>query len=73
MEVVPSIDMTKGDPDGDGEITVADALIALRIAARLAPETPEMIAVCDTDGDGAITVADALSILRVAAKLADSL
>ena len=74
MEIVPALgDRIKGDMDGDGEITVADALSALRIAARLAPETPEMIAVCDTDGDGAITVADALAILRVAAKLADSL
>ena len=65
--------VNKGDADGDGEITVANALIALRIAAKLAPETPEDVAVCDTDGDGAITVADALAILRVAAKLVDSL
>ena len=61
-----------GDPDGDGEITVADALAALRIAAKLAEPTPELLAACDTDGDGEITVADALAILRVAAKLADS-
>ena len=65
--------LVRGDPDSDGEITVADALIALRIAARLAPETPEMIESCDTDGDGEITVADALAILRVAAKLTDVL
>ena len=63
----------KGDIDGDGEITVADALAALRVAAKLAPSTPELIAVADTDGDGEITVADALSILRVAAKLATNL
>ena len=59
-----------GDPDGDGAITVSDALIALRIAAKLAEETPEMLATCDVDGDGAVTVSDALRILRVAAKLA---
>ena len=63
----------KGDADGDGAITVADALIALRVAARLAEETPELLDCCDTDGDGKITVADALAILRVAAKLVDSL
>ncbi len=63
----------KGDTDGDGEITVADALSALRVAAKLAEPTPELIACCDTDGDGEITVADALAILRVAAKLVDSL
>ncbi|MBR5769661.1 MAG: leucine-rich repeat protein [Clostridia bacterium] len=61
--------LLKGDSDGDGEITVADALMALRIAAKLAPETPEALAVADTDRDGRITVADALKILRVAAKL----
>jgi hypothetical protein len=63
--------VTKGDPDGDGEITVADALAALRVAAKLAEPTEDLLAACDIDGDGAITVADALSILRVAAKLAD--
>ncbi|MBQ6552954.1 MAG: tyrosine-protein phosphatase [Clostridia bacterium] len=63
----------RGDLDGDGEITVADALAALRIAAKLAEETPRAIAIGDADGDGHITVADALAILRVAAKLADTL
>ena len=63
----------KGDFDKDGEITVADALAALRIAAKLAEETPEAILIGDIDKDGAITVADALAILRVAAKLADTL
>ena len=63
----------KGDFDFDGKITVSDALAALRIAAKLAEETPEALLIGDTDGDGEITVADALAILRVAAKLADSL
>ena len=63
----------RGDPDGDGEITVADALIALRVAAKLTEATPEKLAACDIDGDGEITVADALKILRVAAKLANTL
>ena len=74
MEIVPALgDRIKGDMDGDGQITVADALAALRIAARLVAETPEAVQICDTDGDGHVTVADALAILRVAAKLADSL
>ena len=62
----------RGDMDGDGEITVADALKALRIAAKLADPTPEAVAIGDVDNDGEITVADALKILRVAAKLADA-
>ena len=63
----------KGDPDGDGEVTVSDALSALRVAAKLAEPTDDLLAACDIDGDGEITVSDALAILRVAAKLADAL
>ena len=63
----------KGDFDGDGEITVADALAALRIAARMTTGTAEDLAIGDIDADGEITVADALAILRVAARMSDSL
>jgi len=70
-EEVP--DKDKGDFDGDGEITVADALAALRIAARMTTGTAEDLAIGDIDADGEITVADALAILRVAAKMSDSL
>ena len=62
-----------GDLDGDGEITVGDALKALRVAAKLLQPTPALLALGDTDGDGEITVGDALKILRVAAKLVPSL
>ncbi|MBQ9557788.1 MAG: dockerin type I repeat-containing protein [Clostridia bacterium] len=58
-----------GDIDGDGEITVGDALIALRIAARLAEANEDHMRVGDVDYDGEITVGDALLILRVAARL----
>jgi len=73
FNVTVSASFKLGDPDNDGEITVADALAALRVAAKLAESTTEMLATCDIDGDGNITVADALAILRVAAKMADSL
>jgi hypothetical protein len=59
-----------GDMDDDGEITVYDALMALRIAAKLANATDHDYLVGDVDGDDEITVYDALMILRVAAKLA---
>lgn len=68
-----TLDVTLGDFDGDGQITVADALAALRIGAKLVEETPESVAIGDVDHDGHVTVADALAILRVAAKLADHL
>lgn len=67
------IDKANGDPDADGETTVSDALIALRAAAKLTFETPELLACCDTDGDERITVYDALAILRCSAGLADGL
>ncbi|MBR5942628.1 MAG: choice-of-anchor J domain-containing protein [Clostridia bacterium] len=69
--VPPEKNALKGDMDNDGEITVADALAALRIAAKLVAPTDEAVAIGDVDGDGSVTVADALKILRVAAKLAD--
>ncbi|MBQ9557246.1 MAG: dockerin type I repeat-containing protein, partial [Clostridia bacterium] len=59
----------KGDLDKDGEISVGDALIALRIAARLQAATDEDVLIGDVDGDDEISVGDALKILRVAAKL----
>jgi len=63
----------KGDFDNDGEITVADALAALRIAARMVECTESDILIGDIDVDGEITVADALAILRVAARMSDNL
>ena len=59
----------KGDLDGDGEITVSDALRALRIAAKLAEETEQSLGIADIDRDGKITVADAIQILRAAVQL----
>ena len=61
----------KGDPTGNGKIEVDDALAALRVAAKLAEPTEELLAACDIDGNGKVEVNDALAILRVAAKLAD--
>ena len=60
----------EGDFDNDGDITVADALSALRIAARLADPVEKFGSlVGDMDGDGEITVSDAIDILRIAARL----
>ena len=67
----PAPSVKKGDPDKDGEITVGDALIALRIAAKLTVPTDDQFAACNVDGDNEVTVGDALMILRVAAKLTD--
>ncbi|MBQ6552635.1 MAG: leucine-rich repeat protein [Clostridia bacterium] len=61
---------TIGDFDGDGTVTVSDALSALRIAAKLAEADEAALIEGDLDFDGRITVSDALAILRIAAGLA---
>ena len=63
-----------GDVDFDGEITAADARLALRAAVELenyAPGSPEYRA-ADVDGDRVLTAADARVILRRAVGLSDN-
>ncbi len=63
-----------GDVDGDGEISAADARLALRRSVGLETYeegTAEYIA-CDVDGDGDVTAADARLILRGSVGLEDT-
>lgn len=55
-----------GDSDGDGGITVADALGVLRMAMGILPVSSLDIFRSDTDGNGVIDVFDALTVLRTA-------
>ncbi len=55
-----------GDVDGDGEIALADALLAMRCALGLMELTPGQIEDADVNGDGEVTLVDALIILRAA-------
>ncbi len=73
FDVNVKIPYMKGDFDGDKKITVADALAALRIAAKMVECTDTDILIGDIDADKTITVADSLAILRVAAKMSDTL
>jgi hypothetical protein len=58
---------TCGDADGNGSITVADGVQALRAAADLPTTcTP---ARCDVNGDGTFSVSDGVQVLRAAAEL----
>jgi len=60
-----------GDVDGDGNVTVADARLALRQAIKLESYkvgSAQFIA-CNVDSEGDVTVADARLILRAAIKL----
>ena len=56
-----------GDLNRDGEVTAADAVIALEIAEGSRP----FDAPADVDGDGVVTSLDALMILKAAAGLID--
>lgn len=53
-----------GDLTGHGDVTVADATLALRIAIGARAPTPEQVAAGDLNGDGKVDVGDALLILR---------
>lgn len=66
FKIEHSVPPVRGDLDGDGEVTVSDALRALRMAAKLIEDDDA----ADVDGDGSITVADALLLLRAAVGLA---
>ena len=64
-------DFTPGDVDGDGEISSADARLALRRSVQLEdfPEKSAAWLACDADGDGQVTSADARLILRASVGL----
>ncbi len=51
-----------GDLDCDSAVTLADALIALRLAAS--ENTPPRFCLSDADGDGKVGLADAVFILQ---------
>ncbi len=64
QDVPPSVRL-KGDVDGDGTVTPADARLALRIAILLEPAESYDLRYADLDNDGYITPADARLVLRV--------
>ncbi|MCH5279193.1 MAG: dockerin type I repeat-containing protein [Christensenellaceae bacterium] len=66
----PILEGDAGDVDGDGEITVGDAIMILRHAMSVGSLSDEAIAVADMDGDGEITIADALIVMRIAMGIA---
>ena len=53
-----------GDINGDGLISIVDAIKVLRMALRLDPATAEAASHGDMDGDKSLTIRDALIVLR---------
>jgi hypothetical protein len=59
-----------GDPDGNGEVSVTDALYSMRaILGIIIIVDGDAVMAADIDDDGILTVSDALCILRLAAGL----
>ena len=71
----------RGDVDGDGAVTISDAVLALRASVGLTTLSPEAAEVADVAprpglqgravGDGAVTVSDVVRILQVVVGLLD--
>ena len=56
-----------GDLNNDGYITAVDALLAIRISARMLPDMEEWQSLAaDVDGNGSVTAQDALNIIKKA-------
>ena len=65
-EWAPVADVVYGDLNGDGEVTVDDALIALQGAVGKIELTDAQIEAADVDGEAGVGVSDALAILQKA-------
>lgn len=66
VEFSGTIPTVEGDVDGDGNVTVQDALLVLRAAMGVQQLTPAQVAAADMDGDGNVTANDAIIVLRLA-------
>ena len=62
----------KGDVNGDGKVTAADARITLRASAQLETLTDEQKKAADMNGDSKVTAADSREILTEAAGVHDN-
>jgi len=65
----PPAELVRGDSDGDGKVTIADAVIALRIAVGLERGATHQLMASDLNGDGKVDLSDVTRILRAAVAL----
>ncbi len=66
LEGIPLSDGILGDADGNGSVTIADAILTLRRAMELIGDNAIIFENADMDGDGSITTADAIMAARAA-------
>ncbi len=62
--VVPPVEITYGDVDGDGKVSAADALEVLKSVVGKVTLTDEQKTAADVDGSGKVDATDALDILK---------
>jgi len=55
----------RGDLDGDGVLTVEDAILMIQFAEEIETASSAQIRLGDTDGDYRLTYRDALQVLRM--------
>ncbi|MCH5278429.1 MAG: hypothetical protein J1E60_01420 [Christensenellaceae bacterium] len=67
---IASASTPSGDVDGDGTVSVADALLVVRHAMQVIYLNGAQISVGDMDGDGVLTISDAVRILRISLGIA---
>ncbi|MBW2037898.1 MAG: dockerin type I repeat-containing protein, partial [Deltaproteobacteria bacterium] len=57
-----------GDVNGDGKITLADAILAIKVACRMGVSSGDINVTADVNGDYRIGIAEAIYIMREMAK-----
>lgn len=67
--VAEYFEITKGDADGDGLITVTDARLTLRAALEIVTLHPSQLEAVDLNKNGIADITEARKILRVAAEI----
>ncbi len=64
VEVLFTVPEVCGDQDGDGAVTILDAIIDLQIITGAVEPTPLQLILSDVDGDAEITVLDVVRVLQ---------
>lgn len=59
-----------GDVNGDGKVTIVDAILISRMALGIIDNLNKML--CDVNGDGKVTIEDALLATRIALQLMET-
>ena len=55
-----------GDVDGDGRVTIADAVAIMRHALDLTHIPEQSLPFADVNGDGTVNLSDAVTVMRMA-------